>query len=105
MTKREERTAKFIADAQAVHGDRYDYSESSMLTVTDTVTIICSTHGRFEQKVRIHLKGSNCPLCANLNRGKSSSGQRLADPYLDTNFVEPLSIDDELDQFSNFKQR
>jgi len=46
------------------HGDRYDYSLVDFKTTTDKVIIICSEHGRFEQKPFIHWAGSNCQKCS-----------------------------------------
>ena len=54
----------FIVRARTVHGTKYDYKlVQSFLTANDQVTIVCPTHGRFEQKIKVHLKGSGCQRC------------------------------------------
>jgi predicted RNA-binding Zn-ribbon protein involved in translation (DUF1610 family) len=55
--------AKFIERANAKHHNRYDYSQVAFEGVENKVTIICSEHGPFEQRVMVHLKGFNCPKC------------------------------------------
>ena len=59
-------TGEFIEKAKAVHGDKYDYSKAEYLDNNRTkITIICSTHGEFEQRPNDHLSGSGCPKCTN----------------------------------------
>ena len=57
---------RFIAEAIAVHGVRYDYSMVSYSGAHNKVTIICHAHGPFEQSPHSHLKGQNCPVCGDL---------------------------------------
>ena len=57
-------TKEFIAKAKAVHGDKYDYSKVNYVDCNTKVTIICPTHGEFEQAPRTHLSGRGCPDCA-----------------------------------------
>lgn len=56
-------TEEFITKAQAVHGDKYDYSEVDYQGATLKIAIICSIHGIFKQSPRDHLKGCGCPQC------------------------------------------
>ena len=64
----------FIAQAQAVHGDSvYDYREVMYKNHTTNVRIICPTHGVFEQRPAVHLRGRGCPACG---RKKSEGGRR-----------------------------
>lgn len=56
-------TEQFIADARAIHGDRYDYSKTQYLTNREKVLIICPTHGEFWQRASHHLEGRGCPKC------------------------------------------
>ncbi len=53
-----------ITEAEAKHNGKYDYSLVQYRILTDVVTIICPIHGKFEQKVRYHLRGCGCPECA-----------------------------------------
>ncbi len=62
--KRSRKTLEeFIADARAVHGDRYDYSEVDYQGASENVTIICSEHGPFEQSPHGHTSGRGCQKC------------------------------------------
>lgn len=40
-------TQSFIEVARAIHGDRYDYSETQYLGAQEEIWIICKTHGKF----------------------------------------------------------
>lgn len=57
----------FLRLAQAVHGDKYDYSETEYKPriggKQEDVTIICRKHGPFPQKAHTHLNGAGCPEC------------------------------------------
>ena len=56
------------------HGTAYDYSKviyGEGKNVNSKVTIICPTHGEFEQSVYLHKKGQGCPSCASSNGGVS----------------------------------
>ncbi len=64
-------TESFIRQAQSVHGDRYDYSQTNYVINRHPVQIICHSHGPFEQAPDSHLMGSNCPICAKEARVKA----------------------------------
>ena len=68
LRRRSERATKtteqFVAEAKAVHGDRYDYSRVEYTSALAGVTIICREHGAFTQRAVSHLRGSGCPHCA-----------------------------------------
>lgn len=56
------------------HNDHYDYSKvvyDESTNANSKVTIICPTHGEFEQSVASHKKGQGCPSCASNNGGVS----------------------------------
>lgn len=53
----------FIEKALKVHGDRYDYSSVNYTGYKNKITIICKTHGPFEQRAGHHLQGQNCKYC------------------------------------------
>ena len=56
-------TEEFIADARALHGERYDYSRVDFKSVDSNVLIICPIHGSFEQRALGHLHGKGCLGC------------------------------------------
>lgn len=66
---------KFIEKAVKRHGDRYDYSKVEYVNSTTKVCIICPEHGEFWQEPAAHVRGQNCPVCANINRGRTRFSQ------------------------------
>ena len=57
-------TSTFIAEAQKVHGDRYDYSEVEYVNTHVPVKIGCQQCGAFFlQEPSSHLAGHGCPKC------------------------------------------
>ena len=65
---------KFIEKARNRHVNKYDYSKVEYRGSKEKVCIICPKHGEFWQYPQDHVRGNNCPLCANEKRG---SKQRL----------------------------
>lgn len=63
-SKRELTTEEFIEKARKVHGDFYDYSETSYKDYKTKVCIICPIHGKFFQLPGNHLKGHGCSKCS-----------------------------------------
>ena len=57
-------TEEFISKAQAIHGDKYDYSQVNYVNSKTKVIIICSKHGQFNQVASSHLVGTGCKKCA-----------------------------------------
>lgn len=57
-------TEEFIKKAQAVHGDRYDYSKVKYVDSQTKVCIICKEHGEFWQRPSHHINGHGCAKCS-----------------------------------------
>lgn len=56
---------EFVEKAKAVHGDRYDYSETEYVDSITKVKIICPVHGIFLLRPADHVnKGYGCKLCS-----------------------------------------
>jgi very-short-patch-repair endonuclease len=55
---------RFIEQAVAKHGPRYDYSRVIYVNAGVKVSIRCPVHGTFEQKANDHLAGKGCRACA-----------------------------------------
>ena len=62
-------TETFIKKANQIHNNFYDYSKSVYMTANDKLTIICPIHGEFEMLASSHLRGCDCPECANKKKG------------------------------------
>lgn len=58
------KTLDFIKAAKAVHGEKFDYSNTVFTCASYKVKIICKEcKSEFEQVASIHLKGSGCLKC------------------------------------------
>jgi len=58
----------FIAKSRAVHGEKYDYSETVYTGSSTKVAIICPIHGKFIQRGAAHMRGIGCPACAGVKK-------------------------------------
>lgn len=56
-------TDSFIAKAQTVHGDKYDYSKALYTGWFNPISIICKIHGEFKQTPKAHLGKRGCKKC------------------------------------------
>lgn len=56
----------FIEKAKQIHGDKYDYSQTSITNLDEKgrIKIICPIHGEFFQTIDNHLRGQECKYCA-----------------------------------------
>ena len=67
MTYNQLTTEKFIKRAKAIHGDKYDYSETEYINMNTKVKIRCQKHGVFELIAGNHINPkikAGCPYCA-----------------------------------------
>lgn len=55
---------EFKEKAIAVHGSKYDYSQSVYTIGRAMINIICPIHGVFTQSAKAHLRGCGCNQCA-----------------------------------------
>ena len=68
--KKTKSTVQFIKEANLVHENLYDYSNTIYVNVMEKIQIFCNKHGIFEQTPHNHLDGSGCPSCINKTEGK-----------------------------------
>ena len=62
--KRVLKVLEFIEKSIKTHGNKYDYSKVNQFkSQKEIVTIICPTHGEFQQNPFDHYSGSGCPKC------------------------------------------
>lgn len=54
---------EFTKKSNLIHGNKYDYSKTIYRNREEKVTIICPTHGEFNQTAGGHLNGKGCPKC------------------------------------------
>lgn len=72
----------FIFKAKEHHGDEYDYSLLPEEFSTESkITIICSIHGKFEQKAGNHIYGkfNGCPYCGKESRRNKTYKHYIGD--------------------------
>jgi hypothetical protein len=69
--KREE----FVEKANDIHKNKYEYKDTVYVTGRTKVSIICPSHGNFQQNPETHLQGTGCPKCS----GRLSLGDLIKD--------------------------
>ena len=60
-------TSTFKHKANIVHKGIFDYSSVEYINNRTKVTVICSIHGKFEQRPGAHLRGQGCPECGSIS--------------------------------------
>lgn len=81
--KRRTSQEDFIAKCKAVHGDKYDYSQTVYQGKRKRVTVICPDHGPFEVMPQDHInKGNGCPIC------QTSKGETAIHVWLDAHGIK-----------------
>ena len=67
-----QKTISLIERAKLIHKDKYDYSQAEVITMTTPIEIYCNVHKKiFLQSPKVHLRGSGCPDCGKITRGKN----------------------------------
>ena len=61
--RRRKTQEEFIKEAAVVHKDKYSYEKTNYVGDAEPVTIICPTHGEFQQTPSNHLQGRGCVCC------------------------------------------
>src|SRR5690606_31340831 len=63
---------QFIADAVAVHGNKYSYKKVEYVGNNTKVCIICPEHGEFWQRPKNHvIRKQGCPKCGRIKLEES----------------------------------
>lgn len=66
---------QFIKEAQKVHGNSYDYTESQYTGSENYMDIKCnSCNGKFQQQPKAHISGRGCPKCGKYGYQPSKPG-------------------------------
>jgi predicted RNA-binding Zn-ribbon protein involved in translation (DUF1610 family) len=72
---------EFVALAQNVHSQKYDYSESIYVNSPTPLQIICPDHGAFLQSPSNHLAGKGCRKCA--SKAAGDKYRKSSDKFVD----------------------
>jgi len=56
-------TDEFVYKSNIIHNKKYNYSLVDYKTHKNKITILCQTHGEFNQIPSAHLSGKGCPKC------------------------------------------
>lgn len=67
--RRTKTEGRFIAEARAIHGDKYDYSKIKYVKNSVKITITCILHGDFIVAPDKHLAGRGCRKCRYIDNG------------------------------------
>ena len=67
---------EFIAKANKIHNNKYDYSKMNYCNGYGKIEIICPKHGSFLQVAKEHARGHGCSIC------NESKGERYVKNYL-----------------------
>lgn len=62
------RKKNFLQKAIEIHGSKYDYSRVDYINAMTPVTMICPTHGEFQQSPGSHTAGYGCFKCGVVSR-------------------------------------
>ena len=89
-------TDGFIEKASTVHGDKYDYSNSEYLGAREYISIVCETHGIFDQIPYYHLAGNGCPECGKLTGGYGASDYDRVCPEGSNVYLMKIESDNEM---------
>jgi hypothetical protein len=92
-------TNSFIKKASKIHKDKYDYSKTKFIKMTEKIKIICPVHGEFKQIADAHIHGKGCRKCVN----QISNGEKEVYDWLKSlnlnieiskrNLIPPYEID------------
>lgn len=72
---------EFIAKAVELYGDKYTYEECEYISTHTPVNITCPTHGTFEKRPSVFLRGSECKECNLLNSFLKKAHDAHGDKY------------------------
>lgn len=61
--KHKKTSEEFINEANYIHNNFFNYSESVYVNAKTKLKIICPHHGAFYQTPNSHLSGEGCPIC------------------------------------------
>lgn len=79
----------FLARCRDCHGDAYDYSQTTYVTIDEKVTITCPDHGNFQQLPSNHIytRGgkapAGCPKCRGTNFSAAATEWLTAKAFVD----------------------
>ena len=68
-------TKSFVIKASSIHKNKYDYCDVNYTTTREKITIICPSHGKFQQTPSNHLRGQGCPQCG---IGKCATNRKMS---------------------------
>ncbi len=72
---------QFLEKANKIHNNKYDYNNSGYShhrRKNTSIAITCPKHGKFHQRIDLHLKGNGCPSCGKAKRSKSRAKNAVA---------------------------
>lgn len=65
------KTEEFVEKYKEIHGNKYDYSKTALNGMNKKITVICPTHGEFEQRAASHAEGRGCSKCVGVEKSNT----------------------------------
>jgi very-short-patch-repair endonuclease len=90
----------FVAKANVIHNNFYDYSLVQYINSYTKIKIICPKHGEFEQKPNGHLNGRGCRFCG-IEKQKNKMRLSINDFIKKAMFIHNNIYDYKLVNFKN----
>lgn len=78
----EKNGAECFRRCREVHGEQYNYVESSYTGADKKITIICPEHGSFTMRAGAHQLGSGCKECAKVSRKMKRGAIKTQEDFL-----------------------
>ncbi len=86
-------TTNFVTKSKEIHGSKYTYDNVEYINSQTKVQIYCNLHGHFLQTPNNHLRGQECPHCAqNISKGELTIKSILTDNNI--SFIQEYRFDD-----------
>lgn len=79
-------TETWVEQATAIHGDKFDYSQTVYVNAITKLKVVCSLHGEQKMLPQTHLKGYGCSVC-----GKRMINISNGQGYTQEQFIERAS--------------
>ena len=64
---------EFVEKMNLLHSFTYNYDKTIYINNSTNIVITCAIHGDFQQLPSNHSRGTKCPVCAGIQKGKAYS--------------------------------
>ena len=64
---------RFVSEARSIHGETYQYDESTYSNARTRMLMTCPEHGYFYQEPSVHLRGNGCSQCGHVRGAQAQT--------------------------------